>query len=230
MKIHGMCLIKDEANVKRWLEPFLKQMTDICDNVIVLDDASKDLTPFICEDYGCKVYRSEKSLWEIDELHQRELLWEKTIENAEIGDWILCLDADELFVPEHIEYIKFLLKSMGRFDVNGIAFRLYDMWSKTHYREDKLWTAHLRAWPMCVKLQDIEYKWQNKKLHCGRFPMNAALKCVQSWIPIKHMGWSKSEFRQKKYEKYMKIDPEGKNGILEQYESIIDLDPPLFEF
>ena len=230
MKIHGMSLIRNEAAKNRWLKQFLVQMKLICDRVVVLDDASTDNTADMCENMGFEVYRSRKSLWGENELLQRQELWKCTTQGAKYGDWILCLDADELLVSEHINFIKYLLSSLDRFDINGLAFRLFDMWDNNHYREDKWWTAHFRQWPMAVKYQDIEYEWIDKKLHCGRFPKNAASKCVATWIPIKHMGWSKEEFRQAKYERYIQIDPEGKNGILEQYKSIIDENPNLIKF
>lgn len=228
--IYGMSLVRNEAGKNRWLDKFLTQMTDICDKVIILDDDSKDLTQDICNDYGCKIYFSEKSLWGIDEREQRQRLWNETTKRAKEDDWILCLDADELFIPEHIPYLKYLLNSLNRFDVDGIAFRLYDMWTNKHYREDLWWTAHLRAWTFMVKYKNMNYKWLDKKLHCGRFPVNSSSKCIQSWIPVKHMGWSLQEFREKKYKRYMEVDPEGKEGNLEQYKSILDRNPNLIKF
>ena len=230
MKIHGMALLRNEASKNRWLKQFIVQMKLICDRVVILDDASTDETANICENMGLEVYRSRQSLWSVDELIQRKELWQRTIEKAEFNDWILCLDADELFCSEHINYIKYLFKSLEWFDVNGIAFRLFDMWNESQYRCDKWWSGHLRHWPMAIKVQKTEYEWLDKKLHCGRFPKNAAMKCIPTQVPIKHMGWSKPEFRQAKYDLYMKTDPQGKEGILEQYESILDDNANLINF
>jgi hypothetical protein len=51
-------------------------------------------------------------------------------------------------------------------------------------------------------------------------------------MAIQHWGWSRPEDRKAKYERYMKADPEGKNGSLAQYRSILDPKPALrrFEF
>jgi glycosyltransferase involved in cell wall biosynthesis len=230
MKIHGMSLVRNESGKDRWVHQFLTQMKLICDRVVILDDASTDNTADICESYGFEVHENTKNLWETNELEARQYLWDKTIEDAEIGDWILCLDADELFVPEHIEFIKHQIKALETYACNSVGFKLYDMWSDTHYRSDYYWQSHYQFWAMFVKLQDIEYKWLDKKLHCGRFPINSADRCIPTYIPIKHMGWSKPHFRQMKYERYMRVDPKGENGILEQYKSILDKTPNLIEF
>jgi hypothetical protein len=230
MKIHGCSLVRNEAGKDRWLHQFLTQMKLICDRVVILDDASTDNTFEICESYGFEMHENTKNLWKENELEARQYLWDKTIEDAQIGDWILCLDADELFVPEHIPFVEYLFKGLQKYHCNAIGFNLYDMWSDTHYREDYYWQAHLKFWAMAVKLEKKEYQWLNQKLHCGRFPLNSADKCIPSYIPIKHMGWSKEEHRIKKYARYMEVDSDGKNGILEQYKSILDDKPNLIEF
>jgi glycosyltransferase involved in cell wall biosynthesis len=223
-----MMLVRNEEH--RWLDLVLQQMLQICDRVVVLDDDSTDNTAQICMDYGCEVYTSQSSRWGVNEREARMDLFEKTITKVEHGEWILCLDADELFVNSHIPYIEYLFNSLSN-DINGIAFRLYDMWSETHYREDQHWQAHRYYWPMAIRYHNqFPYHWLDKKLHCGRFPANASAKCLPTMIPIKHMGWSREEDRLKKYARYMECDPEGKEGILAQYLSIIDKSPNLVKF
>jgi hypothetical protein len=47
---------------------------------------------------------------------------------------------------------------------------------------------------------------------------------------VKHYGWATKEDRAAKYERYMRFDPEGKYGSLQQYESIMDADPKLVKW
>ena len=226
-KIIGMMLVRNEAD--RYLRRVLEGMKTVCDKIIILDDDSTDNTPDICYEYTGHVFFSDKSYWGTNELHQRQLLWELANGSADSGDWFLNLDADETIFDIHkLRDIVDKADSMGH---DGISFNLYDMWSETHYRDDSLWNAHSREWIMCIKHDDhIDYKWNEMPLHCGRFPLNVGFKCMPSRLKLQHWGWAKEEDRVKKYARYMAIDPEGKHGILEQYKSIIDVNPNLKEF
>lgn len=224
--IHGMMLVKNESN--RYLVDVLMQLKLLCDRIVISDDKSDDDTVEICRKFTKEVYINDESLWGVDEKKARQKLWDLTIKNAKHGDFIICLDADEMFDDKHIDYIKYLLNTVQ--GVDGIGFRLFDMWNDTHYRFDRYWQANLHYWCMCIRYDDRNYIWHDKKLHCGRFPANASQRMLPTLIPIKHMGWSKKEDRIKKYNRYMYIDPNGKNGILEQYKSILDENPNLIKF
>jgi glycosyltransferase involved in cell wall biosynthesis len=226
--IYGMILVRNESG--RWLETVLQQMKTVCDKIIVLDDCSTDNTPEICRQYA-EVFYSDRSYWGINELRQRKFLWELATHEAKDGDFILCLDADETIanidkLPKLIE----LIDNDKRID--GISFNLYDMWDSENYRSDSLWNAHERYWVMCVKYDPKrEYSWRETALHCGRFPTDACIShyCEPS-MKIQHWGWSRPEDRQKKYERYMKADPGGKDGNLQQYLSILDPEPQIRRF
>lgn len=223
----GCSLVRNEAG--RYLEKVLEQMRSVCDRIIVLDDHSTDDTPEICRSYGAEVFYSDRSYWGSDELRQRKFLWELATHGAGDGDWILCLDADET-IP-NIELLPEKLKQAEQYSCDGLGFNLYDMWSPTHYRDDALWSAHTRDWVMCVRYDaSREYIWRNTTLHCGRFPVNACTRIGQTGMALQHWGWSLPEDRKEKFERYMRADPEGKNGILAQYRSILDPKPNLKEF
>lgn len=225
--IHGMMLVKNEAD--RWLIDVIAQMKYICDRLVILDDGSTDGTIDICKKFTKEVYQNKESLWGKNELLARQKLWNLTTAKAEYGDWIICLDADELLVEGHLDYLKYIM-NINTSGIDSIGFKLHDMWNRKQYRHDRYWTAHLRYWAMAVKYTAKNYTWHDKSLHCGRFPNNASTKTLATQIPIKHMGWSREEDRQKKYKRYIEVDPQGKNGILAQYESILDKDPILVNF
>lgn len=233
MKIHGMSLIRNEK--ENYLRDWISQMIFLCNGKItVMDDNSYDGTLELLQEYGFNLIRNKECLWEKNEVLARKTLWNKTIETCDHGDWIICLDADELFVKNHIQYVVYVIKYLSQYNieqVDALGFKLFDMWNDTHYREDKWWTAHLRNWCMAVRYnKNKNYEWHEQNLHCGRFPKNAAMKMSPSLIPIKHMGWSKKELRQKKYERYSRIDNENEYGIIDQYKSILDENPNLIEF
>jgi glycosyltransferase involved in cell wall biosynthesis len=238
MKIHGMILCRNEANIDRWFKDFLNQMNCLCDRLVFLDDNSTDNTIDIIERSRLKkeieIYKNKECLWETNEVVARKDLWNKTIEKCNQSDWILCLDCDELISKEHFDYVKYCFRYLSTYpiaNIDGLAFKLFDMWNKTHYRFDKWWTGHLRHWCFAVRYnKDKEYKWKETKLHCGRFPLNSSCKMYPSLIPVKHMGWSNKEIRKIKYERYMKIDGNKQDGLIGQYKSILDENPNLVEF
>jgi len=223
--LHGCLLVRNESG--RWLEKVLEQMK-ICDDIVVLDDGSTDDTPDICRSYGADVFYSDRSYWGTNELKQRKFLWELATHGARESDWIICLDADETF--DHPELVKSYILQADNAGCNGLGFPLYDMWSETHYRNDELWNAHLRPWVMAVKYEKKDWYWRETALHCGRFPMNAGCKIATCPVRIQHWGWSRPEDRRIKFDRYMKADPNGKNGSLEQYLSIMDENPNLRRF
>ena len=239
MKIHGMALLRNEAN--KWLDDFLIRYRQLCDKIVILDDCSTDDTIKICNNYleiknkKYEIHKNDTCIWEENEVKARKKLFDLTIAKAEHEDWIICLDGDELLVWGHVNYVKYCLNHISKTypleNIDGLGFKLFDMWSNTHYRQDKWWTGHFRYWPMAIRYdKNINYEWTNKKLHCGRFPYNSAKKMNPSNIPIKHMGWSTEELRQFKYDRYMRIDNKNIYGIKEQYESILDKNPYLIEF
>jgi glycosyltransferase involved in cell wall biosynthesis len=224
MGIIGGMLVKNEAD--RWILKAFNQMRQICDKVVILDDCSTDNTVEIAKSCNFEVLYSNKSYWEIDELKQRKRLFNALWYTARIDDLILILDADEI-LHGNWDVIKYgLLGISNRYKT--VTFKLYDMWSDTQYRSDKYWNAHERDWPMAVRKTVLGInQWNEQGLHCGRFPINKMVCPISTSLKIKHMGWSTQKDREEKYKRYLRIDPNGEYGILEQYLSILDPDPNL---
>lgn len=224
-KIVGGLLVKNEAD--RWLVEFLNSFSQICDKIIILDDCSTDNTVDICKDYG-EMYLSQCSYWEHREWMQRKTLFGLCCSKAELNDWILILDADEI-VNNASTIRKFILSLDKEFQ--GYALKLYDMWDNEHYRNDQYWKAHKSFWQMAMRKQDITYTWNKSRLHCGRLPLESVSSThviahdINNYI--KHMGWSTDKDRKIKYDRYMRIDGGGHYGWLDQYKSILDKNPNL---
>jgi hypothetical protein len=254
--IHGMMLVRNERSrmLQRKYGIFvtaLRKLENICDRLVVIDDNSDDdkTVDFLRREFFefdeqyivngkmGGLYENKNRQWDKNEVNVRKQLWETTIAKANHGDWIICLDADEvLFENDESGFIQdchslqFMLNSLPP-NIDGLGFRLFDMWSMTHYRDDQHWKAHNYPWPMAVRYDaNKDYVWHEKALHCGRFPANASKSMLPTMIPIRHYGWALEEDRKKKYDRYMRIDGDGKHGILAQYESILDKNPNLVEF
>lgn len=221
-------LVRNEAG--KFLREMLAHAARYIDNAVILDDASEDNTVEICEevlkDIPHKIVSNEKYGFN-NEVTLRKQLWDLTI--AENPDWILWLDADEIFEDSIIRVIKLLINQR---EFDHYAFRVYDMWDEDHYREDIYWHSHHYYRVRLLRYQpNFEYKWRETPLHCGGFPENIfSLKGCVCYVRLKHYGWSNKELRLKKYERYMTLDPEGKYGIMGQYKSILDENPTLIKW
>lgn len=218
-------LIHNEAD--RYLKEVLSHAAQYISRAVILDDASDDSSAEICksifQDHNIPLTLvTNKEAGFQNEILLRKQLWEMLISNN--PSWILCLDADEIFENSAPSTLKSL---SSRTDIYFFAFRLYDMWSKTHYREDPNWMAHHYYRPLLVRYNpDFSYTWKETPQHCGRFPLNITdLQGEMSPLRVKHLGWMNPKDRLNKYIRYKRLDPHANYGIASQYESILDPNP-----
>lgn len=215
---------------KRYLKECLEHLKLYVDNFVIIDDASTDNTVSLIKEVlkNCdlKLIQNKTSMFK-NEVNLRKLQWKETISTN--PGWILFLDADEIFEDKIINDIKYLIQDKN---IDAYCFRLYDFWKDGYYRDDKYWCAHNSYRPFLIRYQPkFNYKFINAKQHCGRMPKNVLnLKYINSDIRLKHFGWLNDEDKKNKYQRYKKLDPEAKYGILEQYESILDKNPNLVKF
>lgn len=219
----------------RFLERMLQRALPFADKTVIIDDASTDATPDICEELlkrhekKGEVIRLKTSLWS-QEHELRRMQWNVALEHA--PKYILILDADEVIEPKATKSIPLVL---GLDTTDVMSFRFFDMWDEEHYRDDDLWNIHRRNVPRLARVEDLppSEKWFEKNQHCGCWPPNflgSQKRWVHSNLGVQHLGWSREEDRRTKYERYMKHDPEGRWGSLAQYRSILDLHPNLVKF
>jgi len=219
-------VVRNEAN--RYLRRALEAHKGWIDEAIIIDDASTDDTPDLCEEslegIPLRLIRNTQSMYH-NEVVLRSQLWEETVRSK--PEWILTLDGDEIFEPAFAEQINDILNHCEQ---DAVYFRLYDMWSETHYRDDPCWSAHHYYRPFMIRYRpDIEYVWRNQPAHCGRYPLTISqFSYLYHPARVQHFGWARPEDRKAKYERYMILDPDGKyNGWKEQYDSILDEHPNL---
>lgn len=220
----AMMLVRNEQH--RYLYSVMDVLRDMCDRVIVLDDASTDFTASICESYGCEVFHNQESMF-ADEWRARSKLWDLTV--ATNPQWILALDADEAFEPDGQGDIPGIVRTAENLQADTVSFPLYDLWGdEDHYRDDRLWNAHKRQWAVMMRYRPgVVYHWREQAHHCGRLPVNIGHRVLNSSLRLLHYGWMRSEDRRRKYERYMALDPDGRWGSLAQYQSILDERPHL---
>jgi len=221
-------IVKNEG--QRYLNQVLNSLRGHIDEAVIIDDGSTDNTIRICQEtlqgIPLHIIQNEQSMF-TNEVELRKKQWNETIKTN--PDWILNLDADEILEDGFWASAENLI---NRRDIDFYFFRLYDMWNKSHYREDKYWNAHSIYRPFLLRYQPhFNYVWNETPQHCGRFPVNALLfPKTTSEFRVKHLGWATETDRAAKYQRYKLLDPDAMYGSREQYDSIMDANPNLIKW
>ena len=220
-------VVRNESD--RYLAEVVERVLPAVDAAVIIDDASSDDTPEICAELlrsiPHEIIRLERSLF-AEEHELRGLQWRSVL--AAKPQWVLNLDADELLEAGAAD----LLREQLDAEAELIAFRLFDMWDREHYRDDSLWTAHKRWWPLLARLDRPTVGHHPfRAQHCPRWPLDVLWRpCFASPLRIQHLGWSRPEDRLAKHERYLRLDPRGQWGDPRQVASILDAKPNLVRF
>ena len=186
-KLIAMMPVRNESN--RYLHGTLNHLSQWVDKIVVLDDASEDNTFNIAQRNKKTItYKNEQCMFKENESALRKKLWEFTVRQN--PEWILAIDADEIFEDRIIDEIPLLI-NQDYYD--AVYFRIFDFWSSdNYYRTDGAWNPWIKFSPFLIRYNpNIPYFWPNIEIHCGRFP-----KPCDDFIPyysdirIKHFGWA----------------------------------------
>lgn len=219
-KLTAMMVVRNEEH--RFLRQVLDDLSAYVDEIVILDDASTDSTPDICKSYekvACFA-RNDEPMFQIHEGRLREKLW-AMVEETE-PDWILAVDADEMFEGRFKDEVRDLINQT---DYDAVEFRLFDFWnSLTHYRVDGEWDP----WPRFIRLlvryfPGRTYTWPDLEFHSGRFPVEyrGDILTFHSDIRVKHFGWVNPSEHRAKYEFYRAKDIKLRGSPCKHTESIL---------
>ena len=171
-KIVGVYRIKNE---ERWIAKSLESISDICSEVVVLDDGSTDKTVEICSKYDKVVDIYQQKDLPFDETRDRNLLLEMALKRK--PDIILSMDGDEMLMPFSKEI---LFEELDVFYPHSFVFEFQTLsfWDKPNQvRYDgfysKAWAKRLFR----LKKSRSDYLRMNEtpyggNTHCSSVPEN----------------------------------------------------------
>jgi len=132
-KITAMYVIKNE---ERWIEKSLRSTSEVCNEIVILDNGSTDNTVKICKSFSnvMDIQINPKPHLPFDETKGKNTVLQMALKRN--PDFILYLDGDEVFQPNAK---KILFKELTTIHPNSYVFefQVLHMWDrKNMYRYD----------------------------------------------------------------------------------------------
>ncbi len=181
------------------LERVLKHLKSFCDEIVICDCQSTDGSLDVIKKYTTHILSEQNDF--NNELHtkQRMLEYALTLD----PDWIVWLDADELFDREgELGGIKKLCDYGNKNGVDGFSFLEINLWKSTAaYRTDEFWGKgwYVRLWKNNGKLHFNT----PAGLHHQQYPFGLG-RIKKSGIKVVHFGFSSPDLIKNKHEMYKK--------------------------
>jgi glycosyltransferase involved in cell wall biosynthesis len=201
MKLLAILRIKDQIDT---IDECLTKLTEIVDEIVVLDNGSTDGTLEAYKKYP-KVVTVLETVG-FDEGRDKCMLLDEAKKRS--PDWIVWTDADEVF-EEH--FTRAVVEKYMSSRHNRFVFRMCNFWlDRIHCRYDGsyfLYTLHPQR-SMWRNLPSAYFI--NKKIHNGDI-LGVPGKPILSPYRLKHYGYADPVKMKEKHDRYKAIDPNGRS-------------------
>ena len=204
----AMYRIKNES---RWIKQSLESISEICKEIVILDDGSTDDTVKICENFPQVVDIHSQNDLPFNETRDKNTLLRMALSRD--PDFILTLDGDEMIMPNSKQYLFYELNVLYP-NVNHFEFKELYVWDKPNqYRCDGVFnnTGSKKLFRLKDQPENLQFGRTDfpGNAHCAAFPNNLIGKnqTVKSKIKVLHYGYYDEELRRKKYDFLTKLDP-----------------------
>lgn len=177
----SLCMIV--LNEEGFLDHALKNAEKFVDEIIIVDGGSKDRTIKIARKHNAKVFVKK---WNEDYSAQRNFGLSKAK-----GDWVLVMDADEMFEPK-------LLNGLQKWARNKEGIDMF-AFPRKNYLDGKQTTSYPdRQYRFFKNSRSIRYKG---RIH--EKPEGFKFEACPRFVNIIHKKSSKRQARQSAYYKYL---------------------------
>ena len=210
-------------NEERWIGESLKAASEICQEIVILDDGSTDNTLKICKKFPKVVDIHSQANLPHDDARDKNILLKMALKLE--PDFLLVMNGDEVIMPNMKQILKedlcVLYPQTDVFHVKYLEMRD----KPNQFRINDTTTTNFHASILRMKNQpnDLLYEEMNfpGNLHCPLIPQNAIGQdnIVKSRFKILHYGAYDEKSRQKRYQFLTKLDPN--NTDFFGYEHII---------
>lgn len=234
-RLIAITIIRNEEN--NYLDDWLKNIGQIADYHVFLDDASDDNTPAVVAEHlkshRGELHRRKTSLFRENEPALRSELWQHVRRVAHEGDWILIVDADE-FYDEWLMKIKPKLIANKFPDAEVIKVSCLDMWTPREYRCDGAWSP-MNTDVRIIRYHDVPFGETGHALHLPPYPASTNIaKKIDIFIPKIHLAYLRVSDRKQRYDFYLRnvsqnADPVSYKHALSIMNQNVEL-KPYFDF
>jgi len=186
---------------EKYLERTLQEFKRLCDNVLIATNNADEATIKLIDDYGFNQYEDNR-VWGI---HQPSIKTDLlTRASAYNPDWIIALDADEVFAPSFTRAEAERLAQTGEVAYYFLIVNLYN--DEQHFAHSK---GIQRFWNIRYYKYMPEYGLQflKKSLHCGLGPPITYQYGWHAPYYVLHYGLMDKADRERKQARYREFDP-----------------------
>lgn len=200
---------------EKYLIKSLNEFKRLCDDVLIATNNADEDTKKIIDSFGFSHYEDNRE-WGI---YQPDIKTDLLKKAGELNpDWIIALDADEVFAPEFTRQEAERLASGTEIAYYFMIVNLYN--DEEHFAHSK---GIQRFWNIRFYKYMPEYglQFQRKSLHCGLGP---PITYKYGWYApyyISHYGLMLKEDRLRKAQRYNQYDPNRKFKAGEYYNELI---------
>lgn len=186
---------------EKYLDRSLLEFKRLCDDAIIATNNADDNTKQTIKKYGFQSYEDNREWGKEQPAIKTALL---TRAGDLKPDWIIALDADEVFCQSFTRNEAEALTQSEEIAFNFLIVNLYN--DEHHFAHSsgiqRFWNIRFYKF-----LPEFGLQFQRKALHCGLAPPMAYRYGWHAPFYVLHFGLMLKEDRQRKIERYQKYDP-----------------------
>lgn len=187
----------EKGNLRRFLEHFMP----LVDELFVYDDGSTDGSYEFLQQYTSHILRGQVNDFCSEMEHKQQLLEYMSYFDP---DFILWLDADEVFSANMTERLNELCEQCVVENLNGVAFREINLWRSSSWeRLDNLYGVgwYSRLWKCYPGMKFHNAEKEGLHQWCYPYSENSRVLCTND-VSVIHYGFASNESILRKYLSY----------------------------